>query len=65
MKKKLIAWLLILILAFITMGTFILRVDTINKYNAPIGTPNPPPRVTPSVTVVPPLYITPIENEGE
>lgn len=29
----------------------------------PMGTPNPPPRVTPSVTVVPPLYSMPIEGE--
>ena len=65
MKKKLISWLLILILALVTIGTFILRVDMIDKHNAPMGTPNPPPRVTPAVTVVPPLYSLPIETEGE
>lgn len=65
MKKKLISWLLILILALVTMGTLMLRADMIDKHSAPMGTPNPPPRVTPSVTVVPPLYTVPIENEGE
>lgn len=65
MKKKLVSWLLILIIALVTVGTLILRVDLIDKHNALMGTPNPPPRVTPSVTVVPPLYTVPIENEGE
>lgn len=57
MKKKLISWLLILILALVTMGTLILRADMIDKHSAPMATP--------SITVVPPLYTVPIENEGE
>lgn len=61
MKKKLISWLLVLILALVTVGTLMLRVDMIDKHN----TFNPPPRVTPSITVVPPLYVVPIENKGE
>ena len=65
MKKKLISWLLILIIALVAVGTLMLRVNLIDKHNAPMGTPNPPPRVTPSVTVVSPLYTVPIENEGE
>lgn len=58
MKQAVIAT----VIAFLIATTLIFFCGS-KPVDEPMGTPNPPPRITPSVTVVPPLYSMPIEGE--